>query len=654
MRQILQLLIVLIGVSIYSQTTTSKDPVYRASLSDLKLDNYPKDSTANALVLYEFGKSYVDRNEYDLRTEIKRKIKIFNKEGFDNANVTIYLYKSNSSTYEKVEDIFASTYTLENDKVVQTELDPKNIYREEYDENITMVKFTLPNIKEGSVITYSYKLESPYMRKYHGWEFQGRIPKLYSEYNTSIPGNWLYHIKLVGGKKLSTNTMDIEKQCLQMYNGASADCSVAKYIMKDIPAFIEEDYMTTESNYLARIEYELETFRGMDGTVKHYTKTWKDVDKELRTEKDIGRQLRKSIDVEELLSEDIINMSDPLEKAKAIYHFVQNAYTWNGEYRIFEDVSVKNLIKNKSGNISSINILLHSLLRDSGITVNPILLSTRNNGFATKLFPVFTDFNYLLVEASINDKKYLLDATDKFLNFGLVPYRCLNGYGRRIDFKKGSEWIDIKPPLKSSMLYMVDLSFDEQQNLVGSVKGKTTGYHALNSRKAYFPNEDAYVQNLQDKTIDIDISNHSVENSSKTSPSFTESYNVQYEAESISETIYLNPFLFPFFKENPFKLQERTYPIDFGYEDRYIYVLKFDLGDEYIVQENPESLVMSLPNKTGSITFSTKVVGNLVNMTFNISFNEAVYTPEYYPYLKEFMNKAVNIQTNSLIVLKKK
>lgn len=653
MKHLLLLFSALLSFSSIAQSD-KKDPVFRVSLSDLKMKSYEKDSTTNALVLYEYGKSYVDRNDFDLVTKENHKIKIFNKEGFDNANVVLYIYKSNSSNYESIKNILATTYNLEGDKVTKTQLDPNNIYEEKYNDNFTMIKFTLPNIKEGSVITYSYTMRSPFMQKYHGWEFQGDIPKVYSEYNTSIPGNWLYHIKLVGGKKLSTNTQDLEKNCLEMYSGASADCSIAKYVMKDIPAFIEEDYMTTKSNYLARIEYELETFRGMNGLVKHYTKKWKDVDKELKTEKDIGRQLKKTVDVEALLSDDILNMANPLDKAKAIYKYVQKEYTWNKEYHIFKDVSIKKLIENKSGNISSINILLHNLLRDSGVDVKPVLLSTRGNGFATTIFPVLTDFNYMLVEASIDNKTYVLDATDDFLSFGQIPYRCLNRYGRRIDFEEGSKWIDIKPNNKSFVLCAVDLKFDDAQNLIGSVKARTTGYHGLNSRKAYFSNKTNYVDKLQNKSVDIEISNHTVKTPNKTSPIFNEAYDIEYTAEDISETIYLNPFLFPFFKENPFKLQERTYPIDFGYKDQYTYMLKLDLGDVYTISEKPKNVNLTLPNNAGYISFSNNIIGNTFNLVFSINFNEAAYPPDYYPYLKQLMNKVVTIQTNSLIVLKKK
>ncbi|MGC6431594.1 MAG: DUF3857 domain-containing protein [Jejuia sp.] len=647
------LLFQLLFFQINAQTSPFNSESIKVSKSEIEATTYDKDSTANALIIYEYGKSWVSNHTYDLMTQEKRKIKILTKEGFDNATVSIYLYKQNYNTSESVDDIAATTYNIVDGKVIKTPLLRKNIYTEAYNEKYDIVKFTLPNIKEGSVITYSYTLKSPFMFKYHGWEFQHDIPTLYSEYNTSIPGNWEYHIKLVGSKKLTTNTSKVVSDCLTA-SGGSANCAVNVYAMKDIPAFIEEDYMTFKDNYLARIEYELKTFRGMDGRVEDYSKTWEDVDKEFRTEKNIGKQLKKTIDLEEILPATISNEADQLKKAKAIYNFVKEHYTWNGEYNIFNDVSVKDLIKNKSGNVSSINILLHNLLRESGINVNPVLLSTRNNGFATTIFPVVTDFNYLLVEAQINNKAYLLDATDYYLSFGQIPFRCLNRYARRMDFENGSEWMDISSSTKSSILTAVTLEFDAAQNLVGDVKSRTTGYHALMSRMSYFPNPTEYEEKLQNKSINIEISNHQTNGSTATSPNFSESYDIAYNAENVGKTIYLNPFLFPYFKENPFKLQERTYPIDFGYEDKYTYMFQLNLGDNYTIVEKPEDMRTALPNRAGDFSFSTTIVGNTVNMMLNINFNEAVYPPEYYPYLKEFMNKVVNMQTNSLFVIKKK
>lgn len=625
---------------------------YRATLDDIKATTFKKDTTANALVIYERGNSYVDRNDYDLRTEVQYKIKILNREGFDKATVVVYLY-NNESKSEKIHKIVATSYNLIDGEVVKTNLSENDIFREKYDENHTRVKFTLPNIQEGSVITYSYTLTSPFMFNYKGWNFQDDIPKLYSEYRTSIPGNWQYNTKLVGGRTLFKNESEIEKDCLIVSNGGKAACVNSVYVMKDIPAFIEENYMTTKMNYLARVEYELKTFMDFTGYKNDYTKTWETVDDEFKKDQNIGRQLAKSVEASELLTPDILNESDPLKKATAIYKYVQENYTWNEEFHIFKDVSVKDFIKEKSGNVSEINILLHNLLEEAGIDVKPILLSTRNNGFATKIFPVISEFNYLIVQTTINNETYLLDATDKYLSFGEIPFRCLNQYGRLLDFKNGSDWIDIAPKNISQFLYNVNINLEDNNKLIGKISGKSTGYHSLNFKKSYYPNKEAYVNGLENNYPNIVITDHQVSTEGIKSPDFSESYNIELSTEAIGDNIYLNPFFVKFFTENPFKLQERTYPIDFGYKDSYFYMLNINLGNKYSVLEIPEDFIIALPNNSGRVTLSSKTIGQTISLSIKVDFKEALYPPEYYPYLKEFMTKIVDIQKNATIVIKK-
>lgn len=652
MKQVVLLTCLLYNCLLFSQSNFNSES-YQVTLGDIETNTFENDTTASALVIYEGGNSYVDKSDFDLRTEVKHKIKILRKEGFNKATVTIHLYNNKGSS-EGVKHIIATTFNKEGNKIIKTNLEKENIFTDVYDENHTLVKFTLPNIKEGSVITYSYTLFSRFMFNYKGWNFQDDIPKLYSEYKTSIPANWLYNIKRIGYKQLDINTSELKKNCLEGPGNSSADCSINHYAMKDIPAFIDEEYMTTKSNYLSRIEYELKTFQGFDGVKHDYTKTWKSVDHELKTDPSIGKQIGKSVKLDDFFDKDLLIKKEPLEKAEAIYSYIQENYTWNDTYAIFKDVSIKDLLKDKSGNVSSINILLHNLLEESGIEVKPILLSTRNNGFATKLFPVISEFNYLIVQAKINENTYLLDATDKYLSFGEIPFSCLNGEGRILDFKNGSEWVDITPENISTVQYKVELNLDENDHISGNAKARRTGYHALNAKKTYYPNSETYINKLQDNYPTIEISNHNVLSENKTSPEFIEFYDVEYENNLTGGNIYLNPFLIKFFNENPFKLQQRTYPTDFGYKDTYLYVFKLNFGEAYSILEKTKDVVLGLPNNTGQLTFSSSIIGNTINILFKISFKEAIYGPEYYPYLKEFMNKIVEIQTNSLILLKKK
>ena len=649
----LNLIILLFAIlNSYSQDNFNSDN-FIVTRNDLETNTYKKDSTANALVIREYGNSYFDKESFKLVFEYKQKLKILNKNGFDKATITVYLYNSDGRK-EKIKDIIATTHNFKTGQDVKTKLDKSQIFTEKYNDNYDIVKFTMPNITEGSVIVYSYTLESPFIYKYKSWEFQDDIPKLYSEYNTSIPANYEYNIKLVGTLPLIKNETSRKNDCLKGGNSAVADCFVAIYAMEDIPAFIDEDYMTTRNNYLARIEYELKIFRGFDGSVQNITKTWETVDKELKTDQNIGKQLNKNVLSSTNLPDSIITNKNLYLRAKHIYKYVQSNFKWNEKYSIYNESSVKDLIKEKSGNVAEINILLHNLLRENNIDVDPILISTRNNGLATKVYPVISDFNYLIVQATINNKTYFLDATNPYLSFGELPFRCLNQYGRKLDFKNGSEWIDIKPGKTSIVSYKVQLEMDASEVISGTINSNTTGYHALPLKEVYFDNPNNYLTIVKDKHPDFEIQNYDVLTKDKTSFNFNETYEISYSPEKIGETIYLNPFILKFFTENPFKLQDRTYPIDFGYKDSYLYNFKIFINDDYEVLEVPKPANIKLPNNTGEMVFKVLHADNQVQIYFKIDFDKEIYEREFYDYLKKFMSQIVNTQKNSLIVLKKK
>jgi len=656
LKNCLKLLLFLIVFSVEAQTDFDSTS-FNVSKADLLTNTYARDSTASALVIYEEGNSFFDRLKFKLITEIQKKVKILTKEGADHAIVEILLRNNDSKrSIEKISAIKASTYNLKNGQITFTTLDKNDIHKEVYNKNFTLIKFTLPNIQKGSVITYSYTIESPFMYKYRSWTFQDDIPKLYSEYRTSIPGNYDYNIKLVGTSRLAVNTSKLVRNCLSARNGGTADCTDSRYVMKDIPAFVSEDYMTTKNNYLSRIEYELKIYQGFDGLIDKITKTWKDADKELRNDPAVGKQIQKTSLVKDLMNPSELNNSSPLEKARSIYNFVQNNYIWNGEHKIFKDVSVKNLIKNKTGNISAINILLNSLFIENGIAAKPVLLSTRNNGFVTKIYPVISDFNYLIVQVTVDGKTYLLDATDKYLNFGELPYKCLNQSGRLLDFKNGSQWITIHPKGLSSILHKVDLKLDpDEETLAGTVHSRYTGYHSIAQKKKYFLDQSKYKEDFEAINEDFEISAHTVDCESKSEAHFNESFELlNADLNLVADKIYLDPFIIKFFKKNPFQLQERTYPVDFGYKQSFNYAFQIDLGEHYEVEEIAKDFNMRLPENGGDVVFNTKVLNNKLMIFLKIRFKKEIYIPHNYPSLKQFMSGIVDLQTKSLIVLKRK
>lgn len=641
------------GTSIFSQEKyNSKD--LQVSFEDLKLNSYSKDSTANALYLYEHGYSrFQDHGNYNLLTDYSAKLKILNSEGYEQATIKIRLFK-NGKEKEKLIKLQGTTYVTENGNKSTIPLDPKLVYTEE-NENYDVVSFTFPGLKPGAVLVYSYQKESPFSYNFETWWFQNSIPKIYSEFQTKIPANYKYNIKKVGELKFEVHETDLEKQCFRPVPSANAgDCVVSKFAMSHIPAFKEEPYLTSRYNYISRIDYELEEVIQLDGSVKKFTKSWNDVDREMKLDKGLGRQLKKSSIVKNILPEDIAKKSNDLDKAKAIYTYVKDNYTWNEEYDIHRDMNLKDIIDKKSGNVSSMNILLHNLLEDQGYAVFPVMSSTRSNGIVTKLYPVLSEFNYIMVQLELDGKKYLLDATEKNLKFGDIPFRSLNKYARLLNFDKSSSWIDIKPASHSFIVYNDSIKINKDGSSVGKSQQAHTGYHALHTRNKLDEISNAEIFNTISNPAEHTRSSlTTVRNEDAVSEVLFVNYLLDNESQKINDIIYFNPFSFHFFESNPFTSAERTYPIDFGYEDTYSYSVNIEIPENYEIAELPKQKVLSLPEKAGILSFNVmqKDARHLL-VQYRVNFARAEYASAFYPYLKEFFNAILEVQSQTVIVLK--
>ncbi|MBT8245852.1 MAG: hypothetical protein HKP48_00780 [Winogradskyella sp.] len=481
--------------------------------------------------------------------------------------------------------------------------------------------------------------------------FANKLPLNINRTQVSIPGNYQYHARLVGPLPLKSKDNSIVGSCLDSGRGAYSDCSVSKHIMTNIPAYKEEGFTTTPDNYISRIEYEMSIIKYFDGRVEKIAKTWSDVDKELRTDTDLGRQLRKKQKIEDIIPKEVTDIKNTLDKAKAIHRYVLENYNWNGDYGRY-DASVKRLKEDSGGNAFELNLLLHNLLKSENYQVSPILLSTRKNGLPTKLYPILSDFNYLILLIEIDGEKYFLDATNPYQLFGEIPFYCLNQYGRLLDLKNNSKWIEISAKKYSTLQVGVKLSLNKENLLTGNIISNTNGYKSMSKKKVFYENQNTYLEQLKSNFVYATLNNHKI--SKKDSPKFSEEFNITLEDELINDKIYLNPFIYKFYDENPFKLTQRTYPVDLGYKQAFLYSFEIDLGEKLKVVDFPEDTRLALPDRGGLVTFSFKANEDKLSVFARIKLNTAIYEADYYEILKKFMAKIVEVQNNTIIVLEKK
>jgi hypothetical protein len=628
------------------------DSTFKVTLEDLITNKYSKDSTAKALVIYEKGRSNFNGNTFYIETEIERKIKIFDKTQEENFTVSLILNDFDTEK-DSIPNIDAATYNLIDNKIVKQKVERKDVFITKIDDKNSEITFTFPSIKKGSVITYRLKLAKSDFQKFYGWEFQGTVPKLYSEYRTSIPANFEYNIRLNGPLEFDKKKSELAPKCFKTKMYGEADCTNTIYIMRDIPAFIEEDYTSSIKNYLSGIEYELKKMITLDKKVKKISQTWEEVDKQFSKYSSVGKQLNKTSKAKRLISKELQREPDLLVKAQGIYKTIQENYFWNEEY-ISNEPNINKLVKEKHGSVFQINILLNNILNKYDIKSKLVLMSTRENGLATKLFPVITDFNYIIVQAEINGETYLLDATDKYVSFGELPFRCLNYYGRLLDFKNGSSWIDIKPLQNNVTLHRLSLKLTDEDVFSGTLNSKYQGHHATIKKKDYFPNQDNYLENFKNSNNHLEILEHKVKTEENTDKFFEEDFIVEYlDFNEVGNQLFFDPFLIKFFKENPFKLKERAYPIEFGHTNTFSYMAQFDLNNKYEIISIPEATIVSLPNNSGTLSFNPIKNENNLTIVLKVTLKYPVYGTEIYNHVKQFFNKIIDTQSKTLIELKR-
>lgn len=607
----------------------------KTTLKELKMTVYEKDSSASAVVLDEKGHVYFNlkgKNRYTKDYYVR--IKILKKSAFKLATIKIPFYKS--SRVKKVEAI---TYNLsDSGEIVKTQLKDEGVFKEKYNKSFNIKSFALPKVKVGSVIEYKFSYSRNSYSVYD-WEFQSDIPKIKSTYKAYLSGRPKFKVRMIGFLKPTYETARVKKKCV----GVSR-CSELYYEMENVPAFYEEEYLTNKYNYLSRVTFEREYYN--PHVKKGDGHDWKTLDQAFesayRQELSLGWYYKRH------LPKFLFKEKDDLQKAKNIYTYIQKRFTKdNGS-----DFEFKEVFDKRRGTSAQINLALFNALKAADLDVKIVFLSTRNNGFVTKLHATTEDFNYLIVKVKINGEDFFLDTTNKTIPFSLLPFECLNGEGRVFDFKKGSYWQVLRPKLKSGKSTKVAFVLKDGK-LEGDINISREGYDAKFKRdELKTKNEELYLEEMESDYLNLEIDDYANEGLTDLGVPLKESIHISIDLEN-ANTIRINPFIIDQLKINPFKLNKRLYPVDFGYEraERYLFYLTVPKG--YKVKSLPKNIAVRLPNKGGSMVFSVMNKENALTLLYKFNLTKSVYASSEYNYLKEFYNKSIKIQ-DTFIELEKK
>ncbi len=318
---------------------------------------------------------------------------------------------------------------------------------------------------------------------------------------------------------------------------------------------------------------------------------------------------------------------------------------------------VKSAWKDKKGTAGEINLILVNLLKDADVDAHPVLVSTRDNGRINTTLAGFDQFDKVMAYVKINDKAYVLDATDKYTPANLIPYDVVSSEGLVIEKYDTHEWgwkilWDEKEVFNNTTI--INAAIDDK----GMMTGKATVFSLDYSRMIRMPKLkegkekfiEAWVnQNKQNITID----SLGFENETTDSLPLKQYINFSQKISSSGDYNYFSVNLFSSMDKNPFIADDRFSDIFFGANQRYSIIGDFTIPENYKFDELPKNLKMIMPDT--SIVFSriASVENNILSIRFSIEFKQPFYSYEDYGYFHEFYKKLFSL-LNEQFVFKKK
>ncbi len=620
---------------------------------EFNLKNYDRDPDAPAAVLYEKGEYTVDVVDRYVRLikKVHRKIKVFDANRYSDYTFEIPYYRE-KHVRENITNLTAITHNGSEKAFVGESA----IFDSDENRNWSLQKFTFPDVRDGSILEFTYQIETPYLSNIGNWYFGHDIPTIYSELETELPGNYTYNRSLYGDQQLFINHAEIKKSCFQPEGfRKAADCERAVYAMRYIPAYKKEPHMLALDNYRPAMHYELvESYRS-DHSQTNLSKTWRDVEKHLRTRTNFGRQLKQSAYFKEKLPESLLATGNTLDRAKAIYYFIQNHYNWDGKYRILNEIDVKDAFERKTGNISEINFSLLNALEAAGIKAEIMLLPSRENPLVTKQHPTLFSFNYVVVYTKIDGTVYLLDTTDKSTPFGILPVRALNQEGRVLNAKKGSRWEPIEPHANNIHYLNLQIQADIEGVFKGDASEVSSGYISYLKRKENRSQSESQIaKKKQTAHPHLTLEEYTPENQNNPDEPYKESYSFLLKNQENAGRFFLFPFTAkPYFNNNPFDTPKREFPVDFAFPVVNNYLISIDLNEQYEVVKIPENKRIVFPDNDAELTVVYEENNSQVNIRLNLKLNEVSYPVEALPGLRQLFSTLIDIQQNQPIELRK-
>lgn len=668
------LLLFLSPVHSQQATTATIEPNLKygkPSKEELSLTSYAPDTTATAIYLFHQGQSdFVYHDGFQLTTEHWVRIKILKPQGVSYADVSVPYYSptDRDEGQERASDIEGCSYNMENGKCIKTSMKRESISFERINNLYKMLKFSLPAVKEGTVIEYHYKLYSDYFSHIDNWMMQEELPMLYNQYKITIPHVFIYNIELRGKDYIQVKQRDSSIHATEREGGSvggvSKDFTVSAqettFTSRNLPAIRQDEpYCWCPEDYKVQVSFDLQGTQFTPNEYKPYSQKWEDVDNQLLKPENtqFGKYLSFTNPFRPETKQAYNSEMSFEEKIICAFQILKKKMAWNGRYQLYSK-ELEKVIPKGNGSNADLNFILISILKDFGLEAYPVVLSRRSSGMLPYNFPSLQKLNTFIVAVyDINKQKYVfLDGSMDVPALNILPLELSVNKARILSpkVKEEKKWVNVMALADNKSFMKIEARMEGNQ-----VKGHRStilyGQEAVEYQANEKHKQDSIVlapeSNASQKNK-LTVTNLKVKKQENDWALIEEEFDFVLQTDQTDSHLYINPMLFPQLKSNPFIQTERVLPIEFPYPYKFTMLTTLTLPEGYEVEETPQPQVIRTQGDGLQCKYMIQRQGNTISLNYIFHLKEPIFLTEQYKQLQELWTKAIE-KNNALIVLKK-
>lgn len=646
MRMLRKLIALLTGCLMMQNVGAQKDlPSFKLIPKDqAELKTCPFDKDADAIVFFDVVEALPQ--DHKLVKHRRVRFKILKESGIERANIRIPYYSAND--FEVISEIKGYVYSLDavsGDPTIK-ELDRAGIFREKINKNWSELKLAMPNVRVGCIIEYEYVSTMESWGGLSDWKFQSDMPTVLSRFDLTILPSVEFAYSVTKSVNQPITIKDVKEEGRIIFE------------MRQIAGLRNEPFSDSPQEYLQRVVFQLSKFQNQFGNNTHFSDTWQQLAKDLINDEDFGKPIDRNIPGTSDYLAPVKAMPGDLEKMTAIYTYIRKNFSTDGFRSIYAIDGLKKVWDRKVGNTGELNLLLLNLLKEARLSAVPLLVCDRSEGKVKVNYPFREQFHKVVSLVTIDGKRYILDATDKYTPIGTIPFSLVNTYAFAVVWKNAGPpalLTDVSKKIQSTTSVSIRISPNGQVN--GEVYMRNFNYAKIQHVQVLKNSDhEAYkrqflLDEITDKKIDsLEITN--IDNDNE--PLITRYRFTEGSTESGNYLIF-NLNKFSRYPKSPFVSDIRFTDISFGAETSESITQFIQLPENLVLEDIPKNINLIMPDKSISLTriVSYDQEKNQVLCRTNLEISKATFVPDEYPTLKEFFKKLVDILNEPLLMKRK-